>query len=160
MRSIIVSLMFIVLTSCSLKQRIEKFCPNCPLKEKDSITYIESIRDSIIYIDNSEAISEILMQCDSLNQISITEINELKSKGVKVVTKFKDNKIYIQASIDSTAVYMSLRDRFKSNSKIETITVREKYIPNIFWVLGGICLILAFILGFYIHKFISIKNLL
>lgn len=90
----------------------------------DTVKVIETLRDTVVRIDADSSMIQALIECDSLGQAYIRELIEVKSgKRMPPPTiKIIKDTLKIQASADSMAIYLTLKDRYVEHKKSETIT--------------------------------------
>lgn len=90
----------------------------------DTVKVIETLRDTVVRIDADSSMIQALIECDSLGQAYIKELIEVKSGKRMPPPKIKIIKdtLKIQASSDSMAIYLTLKDRYVEHKKSETIT--------------------------------------
>jgi hypothetical protein len=144
---IILSLLLVFITSCSLERRLEKYCPLCT--QKDSIVTITQIRDTTINIPGETVYIEDTLFCDSLGNV-LSKLNGiLRDKDGKIIslqTKLQNN-IYTTKAVVQT-VYKTIKGNDIIKTRVITKTLKPekiKYIPS--WInflawFGGIWLIL------------------
>lgn len=105
--ALLVSLWVLILSMCS--------CTTTKYIEVEKTKTIkEVVRDTAIVIEADTAMMQALIECDSLGNAYITEIETLK-KSPKTEQKIKvvDNYIQVTAEVDSFAVYAQLKDRYQ-----------------------------------------------
>lgn len=77
-------------------------------------TVREVVRDTAIVVEADTAMMQALIECDSLGNAYITEIETLrKSPKTEQKIKIVDNYITVTAEVDSFAVYAQLKDRYQ-----------------------------------------------
>jgi hypothetical protein len=142
--------LLIVLSSCSLQKRLEKYCPLC-VQETKTETVIE-YRDTTIEIPGETVTVVDSLYCDSLGNVVSKFGDILKDKNGKILsleTRLRNNVYYSRAKVDT--VYRTIKGNTIIKDKVVYKKGREikvKYIPS--WViffayLGGISLIIILI---------------
>ena len=142
--------LLIVLSSCSLQKRLEKYCPLC-VQETKTETVIE-YRDTTIEIPGETVTVVDSLYCDSLGNVVSKFGDILKDKNGEILsleTRLRNNVYYSRAKVDT--VYRTIKGNTIIKDKVVYKKGREikvKYIPS--WViffayLGGISLIIILI---------------
>jgi hypothetical protein len=151
-------IILLLLSSCSLERRLEKYCPLC-VQESKTETIIE-YRDTTIEIPGETVTIVDSLYCDSLGNVVSRFGDILKDKNGKILsleTRLRNNVYYSRAKVDT--VYRTIKGNTIIKDKVVYKKGREikvKYIPS--WViffayLGGISLIIILIyLTFKITK--------
>jgi hypothetical protein len=143
-------IILLLLSSCSLERRLEKYCPLC-VQESKTETIIE-YRDTTIEIPGETVTIVDSLYCDSLGNVVSRFGDILKDKNGKILsleTRLRNNVYYSRAKVDT--VYRTIKGNTIIKDKIVYKKGREikvKYIPS--WVvffayLGGISLIILLI---------------
>jgi Ni/Fe-hydrogenase subunit HybB-like protein len=90
--------------------------------------------DSIVMLPADSSLVNALFQCDSLNNVVLTELETIKGRKVKPIVEFKDRWFHVFVPVDSEAVVLRWKEKHTSNVKNEVIVRTEvkKYVPN--WV--------------------------
>jgi hypothetical protein len=143
-------IILLLLSSCSLERRLEKYCPLC-VQESKTETIIE-YRDTTIEIPGETVTIVDSLYCDSLGNVVSRFGDILKDKNGKILsleTRLRNNVYYSRAKVDT--VYKTIKGNTIIKDKIVYKKGREikvKYIPS--WVvffayLGGISLIILLI---------------
>lgn len=106
MKKYILFLLVFVLLSCKVKEKIVKETVH------DSIFVTEIQRDTTLVLMADSAIYRFSFECDSLNQVLMTQIEELKT-GEKIITKYKylPGKLTIKTVIPTQELKAALKDR-------------------------------------------------
>jgi len=63
-----------------------------------------------VYIPADSAVLTALLECDSLNNVQIKELNELKSKGVESKISLSENRIVYKTMYKHDTVYLSSKE--------------------------------------------------
>jgi hypothetical protein len=143
-------IILLLLSSCSLERRLEKYCPLC-VQESKTETVIE-YRDTTIEIPGETVTIVDSLYCDSLGNVVSKFGDILKDKNGKILsleTRLRNNVYYSRAKVDT--VYRTIKGNTIIKDKVVYKKGREikvKYIPS--WViffayLGGISLIILLI---------------
>jgi hypothetical protein len=143
-------IILLILSSCSLERRLEKYCPLC-VQETKTETIIE-YRDTTIEIPGETVTIVDSLYCDSLGNVVSSFGDILKDKNGKILsleTRLRNNVYYSRAKVDT--VYRTIKGNTIIKDKVVYKKGREikvKYIPS--WViffayLGGISLIIILI---------------
>jgi hypothetical protein len=148
---IILSLLLVFITSCSLERRLEKYCPLCI--QKDSIVTITQIRDTTINIPGETVYIEDTLFCDSLGNVYASRLAEKDGTIIKLQSKVRENKYKVIARVDT--IYRTIKGNTIYKTRLVTKTQKPqkiKYIPG--WVnflawLGGIWLIIIILYTVY-----------
>lgn len=144
--------LLIVLSSCSLQRRLDKYCPLC-VQESKTETIIE-YRDTTIEIPGETVTIVDSLYCDSLGNVVSKFGDILKDKNGKILsleTRLRNNVYYSSARVDT--VYRTIKGNTIYKNKIVYLKGKDvKYIPS--WVvflayLGGILLTLLLIYIIY-----------
>ena len=73
-----------------------------------------------------------LVECNARGEARLLEIEQLRnSLRAQTTLSLEDNRLEVKTVVDSMAIYLTLRDRFKETEKVETITVTETVEVNI-----------------------------
>lgn len=143
-------IILLLLSSCSLERRLEKYCPLCVQETK--IETIIEYRDTTIEIPGETVTIVDSLYCDSLGNVVSRFGDILKDKNGKILsleTRLRNNVYYSRAKVDT--VYRTIKGNTIIKDKVVYKKGREikvKYIPS--WViffayLGGISLIILLI---------------
>jgi hypothetical protein len=156
-------IILLLLSSCSLERRLEKYCPLC-VKEIKTETIIE-YRDTTIEIPGETVTIVDSLYCDSLGNVVSRFGDILKDKNGKILsleTRLRNNVYYSRAKIDT--VYRTIKGNTVYKKEIvykKGKDIKVKYIPS--WViflayLGGILFIV--LLLYVIIKIIKKQSIL
>ena len=136
-------LILLLLSSCSLERRLEKYCPLC-VQETETIT---EYRDTTIEIPGETVTIVDSLYCDSLGNVVSKFGDILKDKNGKILsleTRLRNNVYYSRAKVDT--VYKTIKGNTVYKKEVVYLKGKDiKYIPS--WViflsyLGGISLII------------------
>jgi hypothetical protein len=145
------SLLIILIASCSLEKRLAKYCPLCT--QKDSTVTVIQIRDTTINIPGETVFIEDTLFCDSLGNVYASRLAERDGTIIKLQSRIRDNKYKVIAKTDT--IYRTIKGNTVYKTKLVTKTLKPqkiKYIPG--WVnflawLGGIWLIIIILYIIY-----------
>ena len=103
---LVIFLSILIITGCKIRKEIVKETVH------DSVYVTETQRDTIFTVWGDSAIYQFNFECDSLNQVLLTEIKELKS-GEKIITKYKyiPGKLVIRTIVPTEQLKAALKDR-------------------------------------------------
>ncbi len=142
-----------VLSGCS-----PKLYPHKTENAEHVVTVTETVRDTVIQVQPDSSIVEALIRCDSTGRARLEEIRTLRqSARVRQTLALKDNKLTTKAVVDSMGIYLTYKDRYKEEVKVQTIeTVIEKKVNILHWwqkalMWAGAIALLSFILFLLIH---------
>jgi len=103
-----------------------------PDRVETDITIVETLRDTTVYLTDSASI-RALVECDSLGQVKIKEIQSLKSgkhlkpPDIKIIrVSPKQSVIEATCQVDSLAIFLILKDREKTSVTTITKTIITK----------------------------------
>ncbi len=129
----------------------------------DTITiFKETMRDSIVIVPVDSSSIFALLDCDSLNNVYIKQINDLQGQRSVISMSAMPvlNGFAIQADCicDSISIYLTMKDRFKDRViKSDTTTEKLKPIPckkTHFFIYGFILGVIITILFRFVIKII------
>jgi hypothetical protein len=158
MRNIFLLAIIIILSSCTVKKKFTSDAVRDSIvivKDSIRVEIREVVRDTTILLPADSSMVRALLECDSLGQVRIKEISELRA-GLKSTPKIKiiDNYIELECKVDSQQIYLYWQDRYenrqsfsdKSENVNSSLTVKEKIIkkklPWWIYLAGGIIAIL------------------
>lgn len=117
-------LLTILLTSCITEKKRREICNECKVVQLDSIY----IKDTVVKVNSDTAFIETKLDCDSLGNVRMVEINQLNGKLISMQAKLKNNTLRIISKTDTIKVYV------KGNTVIKVRTdVREKIVYKDYW---------------------------
>lgn len=132
---IILSLLLVFITSCSLEKKLAKYCPLCT--QKDSTVTVIQIRDTTINIPGETVYIEDTLFCDSLGNVYASRLAEKDGTIIKLQSRVRDNKYKVIARVDT--IYRTVRGNTIYKTKLVTKTQKPqkiKYTPGILIFLG------------------------
>lgn len=117
-------LSILTFSSCVTRERCNEKYP-C-VQGVDSVKTVfvkETLRDTVIYTQPDVGSISALLQCDSLGQIYIRQIIDLKAicKSPNPTIRIRDNIIRVIVPVDSMAIYLTLKDRLTTTDIKTTI---------------------------------------
>lgn len=151
-------LILLLLSSCSLERRLEKYCPLCVQETKTITEY----RDTTIEIPGETVTIVDSLYCDSLGNVVSKFGDILKDKNGKILsleTRLRNNVYYSRAKVDT--VYKTIKGNTIYKKEVIYLKGKDiKYIPS--WViflsyLGGILLTLLLI--YIVYRIIKAHTL-
>jgi len=147
-----------IMSSCSVKKKFTSDTVRDSIvvvKDSIRVEIREVVRDTTILVPADSALIRALLECDSLGQVRIKEISELRTgQKTKPSIKITDNTIEIECKVDSHLVYLYWKDRYEKqqsfSDKAEAVNtsliVKEKIVkkrlPWWIYLAGGILAIL------------------
>ena len=127
------------------------------------VTVTETVRDTVIQVQPDSSIVEALIRCDSTGRARLEEIQTLRqSARVQQALALKDNRLTSKAVVDSMGIYLTYKNWYKEEQKVQTIeTVIEKEVNILHWwqkslMWAGVVSTLV-LLTLLAVKFISLK---
>ncbi len=112
------------LSSCS-----PKLYQTQSTQTSNTVTEKEIVRDTIIQIKPDSSMIRALIQCDSTGRARLQEIQTLREsarlqQSISIdqdSEPYKTTAITVQTKVDSMGIYLKYKERFKEETKIETI---------------------------------------
>lgn len=111
----------------------------------DSVVVREVVRDTVVTVAADSSLIRALIECDSIGQAHLKQLEEyragerLKPPRIEIC----DNVLTATAEIDSMAIYLTLKDRYKEQVRVEEKTVTRfvetnklTWIQTLFYRLG------------------------
>jgi len=145
MKRLLFIFIVVVMASCTTKKKITHIeTSDSVVTKKDSVEYVykEVLRDTTIYLPADSAYIEALLECDSLGEVYIKEIVDLRT-GNRVTPKVKivDNVIYLGCTTeDSVAISIYWKNIYErmyneriSSTDVSTSVEDEKVIVRTPW---------------------------
>ena len=127
------------------------------------VTVTETIHDTVIQVQPDSSIVQALIRCDSTGRARLEEIQTLRqSERLRQTISLQDNRLTAKATVDSMGIYLTYKDRYREEQKVQTIeTVIEKKVNILRWwqkalMWAGVASTIL-LLGLLAAKFISIK---
>jgi hypothetical protein len=99
------------------------------------VTVTETVRDTVIQVRPDSLIVQALIRCDSTGRARLEEIQTLRqSERLRQTLSLQDNRLTAKATVDSMGIYLTYKDRYKEEQKVQTIeTVIEKEVNILRW---------------------------
>jgi hypothetical protein len=112
-----------------------KLYPHTTENTERIVTVTETVRDTIIQVRPDSSIVQALIRCDSTGRARLEEIQTLKqSERLRQTFSLQDNRLTSKAVIDSMGIYLTYKDRYREEQKVQTIeTVIEKEVNILRW---------------------------
>ena len=123
MRFLLILILVLFLTGCKTPQPV--------IERTVTITETETVRDTTVVTEPDTASIKALFECDSLNQVVLTELEIEKGRKTVPQVRFKDRWFEVAVPVDSESVYFSWKEKHKLETEqvIVTKIVKEKYEP-------------------------------
>lgn len=93
----------------------------------DSVVIRETVRDTIVTVERDSALVRALVECDSLGQAHIKQLLEYESgrRLTPPVVHIRDNVLTAAAKVDSLAIYLKLKDKYKEAVRYDTRVITQ-----------------------------------
>lgn len=134
-----------------------------PCKEVSTLVYDTDTmiiyHDSIVMLPADSSLVNALFQCDSLNNVVLSELETVKGRKIKPIVEFKDRWFKVIIPVDSEAVVLKWKEKHTSNIKekevikTEIVKVKPKWLVNLAWM-GGLALL--YVIGVIISKIVKL----
>jgi hypothetical protein len=116
-----ITIIFIVLTICLCGCKTAR---HIPVTTEIKTEIKEVIRDTVVYVPADRATVTALLECDSVGNVLIREIETLQGElNAKATIIIKENVVTANCQCDSTAIYLRLKDRYEETKIKEKIPV-------------------------------------
>lgn len=107
---------------CTTEKRCAKKYP-CSGVDSIRTEYVETVRDTIITIPGDSASITALLKCDSLGNVYIAMIDQLKlGTHVKPKIEIKNNWLKADCKVDSMQIYFHYKEKYGSSYRTITNT--------------------------------------
>ena len=125
----------IVMTALAAASCCPKLYPHKTENSERIVMVTETVRDTVIQVQPDSSIIEALIRCDSTGRARLEEIQTLRqSARVQQTLSLKDNRLTSKAVVDSMGIYLTYKDRYREEQKVQTIeTVIEKEVNILHW---------------------------
>ena len=125
----------IVLVAFTAVSCCPKLYPHKTENTERIVTVTETVRDTVIQVQPDSSVVEALIRCDSTGRARLEEIQTLRqSARVQQTLSLKDNRLTSKAVVDSMGIYLTYKDRYREEQKVQTIeTVIEKEVNILHW---------------------------
>ena len=112
-----------------------KLYPHTTENTEHIVTVTETVRDTVIQVRPDSSIVQALIRCDSTGRARLEEIQTLRqSERLRQTISLQNNRLTSKAIIDSMGIYLTYKDRYKEEQKVQTIeTVIEKEVNILRW---------------------------
>ena len=112
-----------------------KLYPHTTENTERIVTVTETVRDTIIQVRPDSSIVQALIRCDSTGRARLEEIQTLRqSERLRQTISLHDNRLTAKATVDSMGIYLTYKDRYKEEQKVQAIeTVIEKEVNVLLW---------------------------
>ena len=112
-----------------------KLYPHTTENTERIVTVTETVRDTVIQVCPDSSIVQALIKCDSTGRARLEEIQTLRqSERLRQTISLQDNRLTAKATVDSMGIYLTYKDRYKEEQKVQTIeTVIEKEVNILRW---------------------------
>ena len=129
-KSILAAALLINLSGCC-----PKLYPHTTENTERIVTVTETVRDTVIQVHPDSSIVQALIRCDSTGRARLEEIQTLRqSERLCQTISLQDNRLTAKATVDSMGIYLTYKDRYKEEQKVQTIeTVIEKEVNILRW---------------------------
>lgn len=118
----------------------------------DVQTVTELLRDTVVVLAPDSAIISLLMECDENHRVAVRQLNDYRAgahmQPPRVV--IRDNILTATARVDSMSIYLTLKDRYRTEAKTVTVTeTRTEYVKvrGLFWWAGVLSCMAATVLA-------------
>ncbi len=160
----------IFLTGCTVKKKIaEKSTYEISSDTNTYVSHVEKeyYRDTVIILAADTSSIKALIECDSLGNAYIKRIEELQTtnSNLRPQIQIQDNFIYLDCIIDSTAIYLKIRERYEKDSISNNTWVEEKQtytkektvtrVSYWQWIIIGVVILIVIIIIRFAWKFFS-----
>ena len=125
----------ILLTALTAASCCPKLYPHKTESTEHTVVVTETIRDTVIQVQPDSSIVQALIKCDSTGRARMEEIRTLKeSARVQQTLALKDNKLTAKAVVDSMGIYLTFKERYREEQKVQVVeTVIEKEVNILKW---------------------------
>ena len=112
-----------------------KLYPHTTENTERIVTVTETVRDTVIQVRPDSSIVQALIRCDSTGRAKLEEIQTLRqSERLRQTISLQNNRLTAKATVDSMGIYLTYKDRYKEEQKVQTIeTVIEKEVNILRW---------------------------
>ena len=129
-KAILAPALLITLSGCC-----PKLYPHTTENTERIVTVTETVRDTVIQVRPDSSIVQALIKCDSTGRARLEEIQTLRqSERLRQTISLQNNRLTAKATVDSMGIYLTYKDRYKEEQKVQTIeTVIEKEVNILRW---------------------------
>lgn len=122
MRRILTFLTALALVACGCSPKL------APVKDTETavtVTERETLRDTVVYLQPDSTLVRALIECNEERQAILKSTSEVRSSDRARTSVSMDNGVLnIRTDIDSTAIYLALKDRYRETATTERTTIR------------------------------------
>lgn len=94
-----------------------------PVTATDTVTIVNNVvRDSIVVTPADSAIMRAWFECDSLNQVIMTQIEEAGGKTIKTNSVFTNGMATITAKIPPQDIFLKWEEKHEATHTTNTVT--------------------------------------
>ena len=129
-KSTLAAVLLITLSGCC-----PKLYPHKTETTERIVTVTETVRDTVIQVRPDSSIVQALIRCDYTGRARLEEIQTLRqSKRLRQTISLQNNRLTSKAVVDSMGIYLTYKDRYREEQKVQTIeTVIEKEVNTLRW---------------------------
>ena len=100
MKKLILILIAITAISCTTQRKVS-ICEKWGVCRTDSviIEHTETLKDTIVKVERSEAYLDMYLECDSLGKVFIRSINDLLIENTNLNFKLQDGRLVFSALV-------------------------------------------------------------
>lgn len=145
---IYLSLVLLIATSCSTKRKID-LCEKWNVYNKDTLieTHTEILKDTVIKTETSQAVMDLLFECDSLGQVFVKNINNLSTENTNLKLKLKDGHFIAYVEVPRDSIVIQYKEIIKTKKEVVTqkvnhLTDWQKFRLRTWYVLAAIIIII------------------
>jgi len=142
-----------LLMGCNPCVRLQQKCPPASIITTDTIMVEQVKVDTFITVQSDTSRVLIYIDCDSLNNPQIKEIQTTPGKKINTQVKYIPHYIEITSTIDSFNVYLTYYNTHYRSTKTTTLYPQKPNRTFNGWVLIGI----TFIVALFLFLLIKIK---
>ena len=112
----------IFLTALTAVSCCPKLYPHKTENTECIVTVTETVRDTVIQVQPDSSVVEALIRCDSTGRARLEEIQTLRqSARVQQTLSLKDNSLSSKAVVDSMGIYLTYKDRYREEQKVQIV---------------------------------------
>lgn len=95
-------------------------------KVVETVTVTETVHDTTLWVLPDSTILTALVECNERGEAQLREIDQLRnSSRAQTSLSMDSNKLAVKTVIDSMAIYLSYKERMRSEARTETVTILE-----------------------------------
>lgn len=125
----LIFLLPLFLIGCITQEKcLERYPPEIIQKDSSFSEVTTVVKDTTIYEPaDTSAWVKALLECDSLGQIRIIELQNQLGKKSKIKTELKNNTFKSTCIVDSSAVYFTWKELHEKSGAIKETTVKVPF---------------------------------